>query len=98
MKKLYTAKDYLAAFEPWLLEDAGALAGLIEEDTKRAHQAAHRLLEPHSVEGRYPVEVWLMVHPFAAPVQPPRRDRRPFASAVRYPQSRTSPNAQASIE
>jgi hypothetical protein len=61
--RVYSARDYLAAFEPWLLEDLSALAGIIGGDTYRAHEVAHKLLIPNNIDGRYPVEVWLGVHP-----------------------------------
>jgi hypothetical protein len=61
--KLYSARDYLAAFEPWLLEDLGALAGILEADTRRAEDVAYRLLMPKNNDGKYTVEVWMSVHP-----------------------------------
>jgi hypothetical protein len=61
--RTYSARDYLAAFEPWLLEDLSALAGILEGDTSLAHDVAHKLLIPIDIHGKYPVEVWLGVHP-----------------------------------
>ena len=63
MTKVYSARDYLRAFEPWLLEDVGALAGILADDTRRAEKAPDRLMIPRNPEGRYCVEVWLVVHP-----------------------------------
>jgi hypothetical protein len=61
--RTYTARDYLAAFEPWLLEDLSALTGALEDDTRCADDAAYRLLIPIDHAGKYPVEVWMLVHP-----------------------------------
>lgn len=80
--RIYSARDYLAAFEPWLLEDVSALPGILEEDTRSAEQAAYRLLIPVNSDGKYPVEVWVMVHPIvnkrAPPQLPCRRDKTQF--------------------
>jgi hypothetical protein len=48
--RVYSAKDNLAAFEPWLLEDLGALAGILERYTRLAQGIAHNLLIAIDIE------------------------------------------------
>jgi hypothetical protein len=60
--KEYSARDYLAAVEPWLLEDASAGPGIIESDVRLAHEVAQKLSIPIDTEGNYPLCVWLGVH------------------------------------
>jgi hypothetical protein len=75
--KVYSAHDYLAAFEPWLLEDLSALPGILVGDTHRAEKVAYRLLMPMNADGKYPVEVWVAVHPLV------KRGSERFASCRR---------------
>lgn len=83
MMKIYSARDYLAAFEPWLLEDVSALPGIIDDDTRCADEVAYRLLMPVNIEGKYPVEVWMAVHPLVSKktpsLMPCRRDNTRLA-------------------
>ena len=84
MVKIYSARDYLAAFEPWLLEDLSALPSMLEDDTRCAEELAYRLFMPVSIEGKYPVEVWLLVHPLVRKKRSPhvacRRDKNRLAA------------------
>jgi len=83
MAKIYSALDYLSAFEPWLLEDLSALPGILDNDTRCAEEVAYRLYMPVNTEGKYPVEVWMAVHPLASkkcpPLAPCRRDSNKLA-------------------
>jgi hypothetical protein len=45
------------------LEDLSVLAAILDADTRLEHDVAHKLLIPIDIQGRYPVEVWLGVHP-----------------------------------
>jgi hypothetical protein len=90
MIKTYNARDYLAAFEPWLLEDLVALPDMLEDGQRCADEVAYRLMMPINIDGKYPVEVWQAVHPLAcgktAPEQSCRREKHRLANHPASPQ------------
>jgi hypothetical protein len=60
---LYTAEDYLYAFEPHVLDlMVGDREAALQADTEKAHQTAINLGYSRNAKGYYPEAVWLCVY------------------------------------
>lgn len=63
MKK-YSARAYLTAFEPWVLEDMNGLEAILRDDTELAHRAALKAGVERDEDGHYSELIWFFVYPF----------------------------------
>jgi hypothetical protein len=61
--QLFTARTWMATYEPWLLDFLHDPEKALAEDTRRAHAIALTLGHRWSPSGEYPRAVWGVVYP-----------------------------------